>query len=42
MPETYAPTILASRAKRVRKLTEKSHYYAEAEIEIQNIDATVS
>ncbi|KAK5080229.1 GTPase-activating protein [Lithohypha guttulata] len=40
LPETYAPTILTSRAKRVRKLTKRFDYQAEAEIEIQHIDAT--
>lgn len=42
LPESFAPNILARRARRVRHITGNSRYMAESEIEIREIKPMVS
>jgi DHA1 family multidrug resistance protein-like MFS transporter len=42
LPETFAPNILARRARRVRRITGNSQYMAESEIEIKEVKPKVS
>ncbi|KAJ9661330.1 GTPase-activating protein [Coniosporium apollinis] len=37
LPETFAPTILSSRAQRARRITGNTEYMSEAEIEIKSV-----
>jgi DHA1 family multidrug resistance protein-like MFS transporter len=41
LPETYAPNILARRARRVRRITGNSRYMSESEIEMKEIKPLV-
>lgn len=41
LPETFAPNILARRARRVRRITGNSQYMSESEIEIKEIKPVV-
>lgn len=42
LPETFAPNILARRARRVRRITGNSQYMSESEIEIKEVKPIVS
>lgn len=41
LPETFAPNILARRARRVRRITGNSQYMSESEIEIKEVKPVV-
>jgi DHA1 family multidrug resistance protein-like MFS transporter len=41
LPETFAPNILARRARRVRRITGNSQYMSESEIEIKEVNPRV-
>lgn len=42
LPETYAPNILARRARRLRRITEDPNHRSQAEIELENVTAKVN
>jgi DHA1 family multidrug resistance protein-like MFS transporter len=41
LPETFAPNILARRARQVRRITGNSQYMSESEIEIKEVKPVV-